>query len=47
MRQFLGLLYGVYKFPGFCGDSRCGVVAVSPEPLSEEVLEVVEYIVLY
>jgi hypothetical protein len=39
-----GLLYGVYKFPGPCEDSDCDVVVVSPEPLSEEALKVIEYI---
>jgi len=39
-----GLLRGVYKFPGSCRDSDCDVVVVSPEPLSEEALKVVEYI---
>jgi hypothetical protein len=34
-----GLLRGVYKFPG-------SLVVASPEPLSEEVLKVVEYITL-
>jgi len=39
-----GLLRGVYKFPGPCGDSDCDVVVASPEPLSEEALKVVEHI---
>jgi hypothetical protein len=39
-----GLLRGVYKFPGPCGDSDCDVVVVSPEPLSQEVLNVIEHI---
>ncbi len=38
-----GLLRGVYKFPG-PEDSDCDVVVVSPEPLSEEALKVLEYI---
>jgi hypothetical protein len=29
-----GLLRGVYKFPGPCGDGSCDVIVVSPEPLS-------------
>jgi len=39
-----GLLHGVYKFPGPCGDSNCDVVVVSPGQLSGEALEVIEYI---
>jgi hypothetical protein len=39
-----GLLHGVYKFPGPCEDSDCDIVVVSPEPLSEEALKVIEYI---
>ncbi len=39
-----GLLRGVYKFPGPCEDSDCDIVVVSPEPLSEEALRVIEYI---
>jgi len=39
-----GLLRGVYKFQGPCEDSDCDVVVVSPEPLSEEALKVIEYI---
>ena len=39
-----GLLRGVYKLPGPCGDRHCGVVVVSPEPLGEEALEAVEHI---
>ncbi len=39
-----GLLRGVYKFSGHCGDSDCDVVVVSPEPLSREVLSVIEHL---
>ncbi len=39
-----GLLRGVYKFPGPCEDSDCDVVVVSPEPLSQDALKVLEYI---
>lgn len=39
-----GLLRGVYKFPGPCGDSNCDIIVVSPEPLSREVLEVIEHL---
>jgi hypothetical protein len=39
-----GLLRGVYKFPGPCGDSNCDVVVVSPEPLSQEALKTIEYL---
>jgi len=39
-----GLLRGVYKFPGPCGDSDCDIVVVSPEPLSRETLNVIEHL---
>jgi hypothetical protein len=39
-----GLLRGVYKLPGPCGDSDCDIIVVSPEPLSQEALKVLEYI---
>lgn len=39
-----GLLRGVYKFPGPCEDSDCDAVVVSPEPLGQEVLKVLEHI---
>ena len=39
-----GMLHGVYKLPGPCGDSSCDVIAVSPGPLNREVLNVVEHL---
>jgi hypothetical protein len=39
-----GLLRSVYKFQGPCEDSDCEIVVVSPEPLSEEALKVIEYV---
>jgi hypothetical protein len=39
-----GLLRGVYKLPGPCEDSSCDIVVASPEPLSREVLDVVEHL---
>ena len=39
-----GLLWGVYKFPGPCGDGDCDIVVVSPEPLSREALYVIEHL---
>ena len=39
-----GLLRGVYKLPGPCEGGDCDVIVVSPEPLSREVLDVVEHL---